>query len=344
MKARERSIRKVICEIENLYPEDNTITNYKDFLNHRHCLPFYKFNKEVFKSLVYLTYDLWNTKERINRTSLIQIMKLYYAKANSNYKIELETSDKLFYLYKQVIYFENVSVNSKALDELKRAMNRICSNMILSEDNQKWLCYHFYDSDFFLNRLLRYKERSSVISNWARYIYKINILSDRRAELASWIIDEDSTFEINIETIRNDYKHIFTHSSDTVKQLYEIERIELLKREALIPPEVRLKPRDISNIDRFFLLKGYFRIPQEMLRENNIDKNSMFDIDRHFYSNKELLIRASNLWATGYSRLSKKAKSKRLQKFYSKDVEISYINICERYKLTEPLNWLITNE
>ena len=343
MKTRERRIRRVICEIENSYPKDNIITNYKDFLKHRHCLPFYKFNKEVFISLVNVAYDLWDTKERINRASLIQIIKFYYAKSNGKFEIDLETSEKLFYFYKQIVYFEKVKINKKALDELKVAINRICTNMILSENNQKWLCHHFYDSDYFLNRLIRYKEKSPIISNWARYIYKTNILSDRRAELASWIIDEDPTFEINYETIINDYLHIFSHSINPTTDTYklEIERIELIKRQMYVPPEVKLIPRDLNGVNKELILKGYLRVPYALVNEYIANESPIIRINNYISKNEELLIRASNLWATGYSRLSKKDKSKRLKKYYAEDVEKSFLKICNRYKLKEPLNWLV---
>jgi hypothetical protein len=293
--------------------------------------------------LVNVAFDLWDTKERINRASLIQIMKFYYAKSDGKYEIELDTSDKLFYFYKQIVYFEKVKINRKALDELKGAINRICTNMILSEDSQKWLCYHFYDSEFFLNRLIRYKEKSSVISNWARYIYKTNILSDRRAELASWIIDEDPTFEIDYETIKNDYVHIFSNDIESAEDIYdlEMERIELIKRQMYVPPEVKLIPRVLKDNNREFLLKGYFRVPHALINGYIVYKSTMINIDKHIISNEELLVRAANLWATGYARLPKKEKSKRLKKYYSEDVEISFFKICSRYKLKEPLNWLL---
>jgi len=93
------------------------------------------------------------------------------------------------------------------------------------------------------------------------------------------------------------------------------------------------------SIDRFLI--GYLRVPYALVNGYIVYKNPIIRITNYISENEELLIRASNLWATGYSRLSKKEKSKRLKKYYAEDVEISFLKICNRYKLKEPLNWLL---
>ena len=57
---------------------DNLITDYKSFLKHREFLPFMPFNPKVMHALVMLAHTVFWTDKRINRFSLLLVMRDYW--------------------------------------------------------------------------------------------------------------------------------------------------------------------------------------------------------------------------------------------------------------------------
>src|SRR5688572_26730219 len=84
MNYKQLEIQKEIAKIQNAYPPDNLIVTYKDFLKTRDYLPLYQFNPLVFDSLVTLTCESWNSPGRINRQSLIELIKRYGTKQKAH--------------------------------------------------------------------------------------------------------------------------------------------------------------------------------------------------------------------------------------------------------------------
>jgi hypothetical protein len=312
MSKRIQNIQKVICELENIYPDDNIIRGYKDFLKHRDYLRYYKFNTKVFISLIDLTYRLWETEERISRASLIQELKRYFLLCKDPKQLPIGVSNQLFYIFKQVHYYKKLSLNKNTLSELNSAMNYLIRDNKYSSENQKWLCKNADYSTYTINRLLRYKYKSSIISSWARYYYNTDEYRHRRAEIASWIIDEDVSFEISKDVIIQDFEYIFDESKD-----YRT-----------------------SNYDYTKLLKNSFGISYQLLQQYSEGDMISEDIRNEFYSNINLIQQKTNMWAVSYSRLNSVEKASLLKKKYVEELESSFVYICKKNGLVKTLKWL----
>ncbi|MCB0371152.1 MAG: hypothetical protein KDD45_17485, partial [Bdellovibrionales bacterium] len=134
MNKKTIEIRNTITKLENPFPKDDLITSYKDFLKFRAELPFYQFNLNVLTSLIKLSNDTWDTKERISRISIIQLIKRYGFKEDVNVsyyrflkvnKPSKELRISLFKLFKRC-FEKNTPLTNKQSLEAKR----ICNSML----------------------------------------------------------------------------------------------------------------------------------------------------------------------------------------------------------------------
>jgi len=314
MNKRIQNIQKAICELENIYPDNDIINDYKDFLKHRNYMVYYKFNSKVLISLIDITYRLWKTDKRISRTSLIQMIKRYYLLSKEPIHMPMKVYNQLFYIFKQVHYYKEINISKDTLLELSSSMNYLIREIEYSIENQKWLCKHADFSSYTINRLLRYKYKSSIISSWARYYYNIDKYRHRRAEIASWIIDEDILFEISKDVIIRDFEYIFGKD----------------------------KNYETSNYDYTKLLKNSFGISYPLLQQYSEGNKISEDIRQEFYSNIDLIQQKINLWAVSYSRLTSVDKAELLKKKYTAELESSFVYICKKNGLVETLKWLKT--
>ena len=315
LKKRKQLIQQSICILENNYPDDNIIEDYKDFLKYRDYIGFYKFNPKVYISIIDLTYRLWNTGNRISRSSLIQTLKRYYLLCNNHKQLPEKTSNQLFYIFKQVHFYKNINLKEESLSKLAGAMNYIIRDIELNEPDQKWLCENADYSIYTINRLLRYKFKSPIISAWARRHYNHNQYRQRRAEVASWIIDENISFEIGKAEIIKDFEYIFDNSKELLQNIYDYPK----------------------------LLKNTFCI-SDQVRFESVTLNRNYNDNRQtIKSNINNIQRKSNMWTIAYSRLSKETQSKLLKDKYIIELESSLVYICKRNGLLGLLKWLKKN-
>ena len=177
MNSKQRDIRKAIA-IENLYPPDNLISNYQDFLKIRDILSFYQFNPAVFFSLVTLTNDLWNTTQRINRTSLVEIIKRYASKKTAKkdyysfqqaelHELPAESIPGIFSIFKKS--FEKTLKASKCVEQIQKTCSSLLIDKVLDDEELQWLCENITRSTLILNRILRYPKANKIISKWTCY-------------------------------------------------------------------------------------------------------------------------------------------------------------------------------
>ena len=103
MAKNKNQVLKAIAEIDHIYPKDNLIRNYKDFLSIRDYLPYYQYNHKVLESIINLTYELWGSNKRINRTSLVSSARQYYNKKEVNQILSEPISFKIFELFKEIV-------------------------------------------------------------------------------------------------------------------------------------------------------------------------------------------------------------------------------------------------
>ena len=349
INSHQLEIHRAICEIENIYPADNLIVTYKDFLKHRDFLCYYQYNSEVFYSLVDLTFKLWNTEKRISRQSLVHQTRRYFSKSENRSNIPKEIRFKLFELFKQIIVFENLKLNNKSLEYLKNSINNLLIEIKLSNDQIRFLCDNVNKSNHVLNRILRYPEKSKIISSWARENFENDLFRHRRAEMAGWIIDENPAFEIDMETLKFDFEYLNIQDAKSFEK-YENE----LSFYNLIQDEVN-PIFEGDGVDIFEAKKGYeYNITKPEMKFNKRFYGSViiedYDtkevklnierLEKSFFSNIENIYKISMAWSVAYSRLNNRQKTTLLKKYYSPDIYWTFFRIGKKIKSVSLLEWL----
>ncbi|HUN01420.1 MAG TPA: hypothetical protein PLS00_01090 [Niabella sp.] len=235
-------ISKAIATIEHPYPPDDLVKSYKDFLRVRHLLPYYQFNPKVLASIVDLACDLWYSKERISRLSLITVIKQYGSRIKAVkeyyerskavlYPFPVEVNKKLCWLFQRTFDMD-LPINRRQAEEIKRLGNSLLINAAMSEEEEKWLCDHVEKSFMILNRVLRYPQPSPVISSWARANYTNDLSHNRRAEMVSWLLDEDPGFVVDEQTLIPYFEYLNNRDLMAIRQYYEeLEAKEIMDNE-----------------------------------------------------------------------------------------------------------------
>jgi len=349
MNSRQLEINRTICEIENIYPADNLIVTYKDFLKHRDFLCYYQYNSKVFYSLVYLTLKLWNTEKRISRQSLVHQTKRYFSKSENRNNIPKEIKSKLFELFRQIVVFENLKLNNRSLEYLKNSTNNLLIEIKLSNDQIRFLFDNVNKSNHVLNRILRYPEKSKIISSWARENFENDLFRHRRAEMAGWIIDENPAFEIDVETLKFDFEYLNIQDTKSFEKYEdELSYYNLIQDE--VNPIFEGDGGDIFESKRKYEysitkpeLKLNKRFYGSAIVEDYETREIKLNIERlkeSFYSNIENIYKVSMAWSIAYSRLTNKQKTVLLKKYYSPDIYYTYLRIGKKMKNVSLLEWL----
>ena len=351
MVQRSIKIQREISRIENVYPNDNLIVTYKDFLKYRDFLHLYQYNSEVFCSLIDITYNLWYSGKRISRRSLLQVTKRYLMKSKTRDDIPPKTATQIFELFKQIIVHENFKLNIKTVEVLKNTINSILIGIKLSDIQLKWLCTNASKSQYILNRILRYNYKSIIISNWAQNNYENDFVRARRSEITSWVIDKNPAFVIDKKTLITDFE--FQNESD--KQSWG-DYNDNLRAYYLIVKD--LSPIFIPNIHtydeakRMILTENNFSLPHYNQARRVYKVYEIFDgffengvpdfekTEKLFYSEFDNYYNRTMAWSIAYSRISIKEKIKYIFTYYSDNVYPTYFNIGVSLKNVEYFSWL----
>lgn len=364
MNYKQKNIKKAIAEIENTYPPNNLISNYKDFLRLRDYLPLYQFNPAVFDSLVTLTCDLWNTTEKINRKSLLEIIKGYVTKQKGQtlytayilkkaelYKFSNETNPKIFWLFKES--FEgNLKLNIKGIQEIQKICNSLLININLQKEEIKWLCKNTENSELILNRVLRYPKSTSIITNWAKENFENDRYRSRRAEILSWAIDENPAFVIDKQVLIDDFEHLNSLDIKTIqeyedeftaKKIIEKEMYGRLPASSVSSFDYSAAEREISLMTALPALKLTHRFFSRTITLNKKIGIYVPDIDalrKEFYDSIEIYFKITMLWGIAYSRLDNNLKAEQMKKYYSDETYWTFLKIAKKFKNIELLKWL----
>lgn len=364
-KQRKIEIQRTIKEIENPYPKDDLILSYSDFLKVRDYLKYYQFNPIVFDNLIALANDNWNTKKRINRLSLLQKIKLYILQETRKYnysrvikpnvELKIETRKSLFNLFKKTVEQGN-SINHKQLDEARKICNNILIDLELTPIEEEWLCSNFLKSEMILNRVLRYPVKSELISNWSRSNFQNDILRIRRAELSSWIIDQEPTFEIDQQTLIDDYEYLNQSDLQAIQNYNdEIAANKIMEQEL---GEFLPKKRywndlfdDTPYKEEFDLSVPELKLPQRpygvIINSSEEYPISIPNFERlraRFYTDLPVEHKRTMIWAIAYSRLDNEIKFSLLKKYYSNETYYSMFKVCKRTKNVKLLKWILEQQ
>lgn len=363
-KQRKTELQRAIIEIEKPYPKDDLILTYSDFLKVRDFLGYYQFNPVVFDRLINLANDSWNTKKRISRLSLLQKIKQYLKqnapvnglnrKGKPSIQLNVESKKILFNLFRKTVE-EWTYLSPIQLEEARRTCNHFLINLELTPKEEEWLCANFKVSEFILNRVLRYPVKSAIISDWASRNFNNDKLRGRRAELISWIIDREPEFEIDPQTLLDDFEYLNKSDLKAIQdyddeiaanQIIEQEFGDYLPKKTdfdffdgtyeeekvdLSAPELKLSRRPYAySIDTS---KDY-----PVLIPNFKKLRVEFRTNLHNHH------KITMIWAIAYSRLDNTLKSALLKKYYGDETYTSLYRVARRTDNVELLKWILEQQ
>lgn len=357
MIKKNTKIEKLIARIKNPKAPDNFIITYSDFLLHRESLPYYQFNPNVLENLLDITLKKWRSTKRISRMSLLENIKRYTADNGRPYynqsnkalaATEIRIRRKLFIIFRHT--FEETSfLSSRQVLEAQKIANGLLINVALGEMEEEWLCANYKLSEIILNRLLRYPAKSKIISAWAEKNFQTDSLRNRRAELLSWLLDENPKYQLNQKILWEDYQYFNSVDQKAIQDIKEKAAISRLLKgrwqdgedssiydisEIEIEPGSNLAQKDLV------LSKRFYRVPIRFSEYYLRSFPDFKELHHYFIVNFGTFLSVTKMWAIGYSRLNKEEKSSLLIGQYSTQSENTFFKICEKCKLTEPLEWL----
>ena len=357
-------IQKAIIELENPYPKDDLIISYKDYLKVRDYLPFYQFNLSVFGSLLDLTCKLWNTELRINRISLLLSIKRYgyrvvEGKGYSTIEpklceIPIGINHKAFLLFKYCFEDTN-SLSPKQLAEAKIICNKLLINARLGDSDIEWLCENAEKSNMILNRVLRYPEKSAIISNWVKQHDELDSYRIRRAELVGWMLDESPDFIIDKQTLTDDFEYFNSVDLKSITE-YESELVgfNIIERDfkgilaTRTPSRVErlsgMSSESITQPPELELSKRFYNTHLDYSRNHKTFIPDFVKLREEFHSKIETTVKVTMLWAIAYSRLDPVVKTELMKKYYRPEINWTYFKISKKLKLVDSLKWLLNQE
>ncbi len=357
-----------IAEIENLYPKDDLISSYADFLKVRDYLSYYQFNPKLFLSLLKLANDEWTSVKRRNRFSLLQAIKQYMdvakdqpkkkdyydAKIDSfNYVFSLETRQLLFGLY-QKVFEQSKYISQRQLEKAQFICNNTLLHISLTETEEAWLCSNAGAHPLILNRVLRYPQPSPGISQWAEDNFTNDLFRSRRAELISWIIDVEPDFEIDKQTLRDDFEYLNKADMAAIER-YDDEMManEIIERDLFdfLPKvknvsqewwETRQEGDADLTVPELKLSRRFYPVPEIDTAKAYPVAIPNFELLRKiFKSSIETNWKLTMVWAIAYSRIDNESKTALLKKYFCKDTYHSLVKVGKKNKNAGLLKWLI---
>ena len=323
-----KTFDRLICELENPYPKDNLITCYKDFLNTKDYLSYYQFNPVVFHALLELTVNLWETKSRISRLSLLGAIKKYGLGIKEYATLDIQTRKLLFVLFRNTVE-KTQFLTEKQIEEARIISYSFIKKLPLCSEEETWLCENENKSSEILNRILRYPVRSNVISRWIEEHFNDDKFRTRRAEAIAWLLDENPDYVINKQILFADFEYINRIDSEII----------LSNRDSRVSAWSSGKysyntEKEGKLTYRPYITLSYLHKPGA--------KPDFSALRKYFNENIDIISKQTMLWAVAYSRLKIDQKTELLKKYYSDELFISLIKICKKCKLIEVLKWLQT--
>ncbi|MDP9229518.1 MAG: hypothetical protein M3O67_02460 [Bacteroidota bacterium] len=262
-----------------------------------------------------------------------------------------EIISKLFNLFKKCFAI-NIPIGPKQIEDVRKLCNSLLINTPLQIEDEKWLCDNIDKSDMILNRILRYPVKSNIISKWAEENYTNNLFRVRRAELTSWMIDENQNFEIDKQTLIDDFEYCNNIDITAIKYYDdEIAANKIIERDLKdILPSKKMPTLHFDNFDtsselitsapELKLLRRFYGVPINSSLHYPV---SIPDFDRlrdNFYFEIETTRRITMLWSIGYSRIDINEKAELLKRYYMDETYWTFFKICKKYRLSDLLKWL----
>jgi hypothetical protein len=357
--SRKKTIQKAILDIENPTPEDNFILTYKDFAKKREFIEFYTFNPVVFHCMLTIANDEWTSQKRRNKMGMVHSIQRYfrvyqfgYSRAiaesgNSRSLLSMESRQMLFGLFQKSME-KGQYLNINQTDEIRRMCNNLLFDIHLTETEEKWLCSNINKHEYVLNRVLRYPEKSTVISKWAKDNVLTNEYRHRRAELTSWILDEDLNYELDKQILIDDFEYMNQKDRKTIQDYEDglsakgeilMEFGDFLSDEPPASFDGTLKSlSDLGEPDLKFLKRPYYELDHNPGYPVPIP--NFKEMENTVYHNLEKHQKVTMIWAITYSRLNTDIKASLLKKYYAPETYFTMFKACKKYRILEMLKWI----
>lgn len=174
-----------------------------------------------------------NQGTRFRTLDCLKVVRAVLRNNTFGTKLDAQTVDKLFYLYKTFIGHRN--------GEIRACANMLVWSQCLEDEHISWLISHWHSSEHSLNRLLRYPQRHPLITQWATEIYKQGHLQDRTSEIIALLIEEKVPEFVTEDDEVIVWAIYYSRATDAVKQKLLMERFSVDSLESLWEVALRLK-------------------------------------------------------------------------------------------------------
>lgn len=366
-KQQEIELKRLIIELDKVVPRNDLIKTYADFLEIRDYLSTYQFNAVVFDSMLSLINSLWTTTKRISRLDLVIKLRQYLNKENSlqlndyqtrpytfTQNLSLDTRKQLFQLFKNTI-IESKYVTAKQVEVVRGIANNLLINVGLTANEENWLCNNVQHYPYILNRILRYPQKSTAISCWARENDTNTLYVTRRAEIIGWLLDEDQSYDVDNQRLLDDFEIINQQDKEAIKtyrdDLYANEVIErdlgdILPRKTYTDFETGSLTEGGVDLERpqLKLIRRPYSIPIEMNSGLLMNIPDFKKMTQEFYEQIDLFKKKTMIWGIAHSRLDNSIKTDLLKKYNSADTVNSILYAAKKTGNSEILKWILNNK
>lgn len=234
--------------------------------------------------------------------------------------------------------------------------NNILINIPLTLEDEKWLCDRAEASEIILNRVLRYPIKSDIISDWVKSNFKNDQLRNRRAELLSWIIDQEPQYVIDHQILIDDFEYANKIDLKAIQDYnFELEINKIIERELGDTLPIEKQEQDWSNETDYEEivapsapeLKLSTRFYGMIMESSNNYPVAIPDFDKtrqEFYAEIMIHHKTTMIWSIGYSRIDNETKSNLLKKYYCNETYYSLFKVCKRTKNAKLLRWILEQQ
>jgi hypothetical protein len=340
MNRKQISIEKAIAQIEQKFPNNHCITCYKDFLKQKHLLPHYKFNPFVFNSVLKLTIDVWQSKKRVSRLELINtLLKMKAGNEERVQKASLQIRKNIFEVFEKIKF-----VPTAQMAEIQRRCNFLFKDIAVEDDGEMWLCFNTHTSPHALNRLLRYPQKSSIITSWAMAHMEDEKYADRRAELVSFVLDEDANYIYAPKYMFNDFYQLNKLDKQVIDSFYlswEDEKANFLSKKIIgsaFDENIEGGAMSFLGAPELKLKKRFYKMQGNMVRFDECSFITELFIPDFEKSTDDYLDNINQhhgrfmLWSIFYSRIALKQKEELLINFMAPAFFKTMFKMAEKLK------------
>lgn len=342
-----------LLKIKAKIPSPKRIQNYTEFIQVKNRLKYNLFSVETYISLVRLTNTLWKSKKPVSRMALLKALDFYFKNASGNIEF-LSDSDRkeIFRLYKSTIE-DCQYLNPKKIEDARKIANRLMRNLCFETEDEKWLCNQVINYPHVLEVIFYYPKKSSVFQNWVKDNFLKFEFRVFRAELLSYLFDEDEDYIFDPFILLDDFKSHNRMDKKIIEDFkLEYEAFELLKIELKglttdkidYPKELEWLRNDFEYEGLHYpvikFVKRTYPVPTVFSYADEIYIPDFKKLKKYFSTNFFRIYFATVLQGIAFSRLDKSKKIKLLKKYCYKESIQDFIKIGEKFKLEDALIWL----